>query len=275
MATKDAELETKTKEFEALLATRDSELGTKTKEFEESLATKDAELETMTKTLEEHVLQIRALEAEVAQLRQGSGIGAGGGVQSPGDEQVLPENEEQAGEEARSPRNEQPLHEEDEQAGENVDQEEGGEPVVSEGEDSRGMIVQLGRWIVRYTGTAHLNCGSFMSLDGVECADECISMKEKGVYTAFFHLKERARANTVRAMLSRMVEITEFKLLALRREKGRGHYHMKAIQAKLASDPGSLHINTTRQYAGRQPTRFSAERGSRECKRKAPRAGGL
>ena len=76
-------------------------------------------------------------------------------------------------------------------------------------------------------------------------------------------------------MLSRMVEITEFKLLALRREKGRGHYHMKAIQAKLASDPGSLHINTTRQYAGRQPTRFSAERGSRECKRKAPRAGGL
>jgi hypothetical protein len=72
-----------------------------------------------------------------------------------------------------------------------------------------------------------------------------------------------------------VVEITEFKLLELGKQKRRGYHYMKVIQARLASDPGSLHINTTWQSAGRQSTRFSAERGSRECKCKAPRAGGL
>ena len=262
-------------DVEARLTAKDAELGTKTKEFEESLATKDAELETMTKTLEEHVQRIRALEAEVAQLRQGSGVGAGGGVQSPGDEQVLPENEAQAGEGVNSPREEQSEREEDEQAGENVNQEEGGDSVVSDEEDTRDSTVQLSRWIVRYTGSSHLKCGILLSLDGTECVDECISMKEQGVYTAFFHLKERARVKSVKAMLSRVVEIAEFKLLELGKKRGRGYHYMKVIQARLASDPGSLHINTTWQSVGRQSKRFSAERGSRECKRKAPRAGGL
>ena len=291
LATKDAELEARVKAFEEQLASKDIELVNKTEELGRATLELDAaralvvsergaaelrvqaleaesgqKVRALEAESEERGQKVRALEAEVAWLKQGRGVGAaGGGVQSPGDNQVPPGNEEQAGEEVDSPRDEQPRENE-----ELVSEEEGGQPVESEEPEVpvRGTTMQLSRWIVRYTGTAHLKCRSLLSLDGVECADECISMKEQGVYTVFVHLKKKARARAVKALLSRVVEITEFNLLELGKKKGRGHHYMKVIQARLATDPVSLHINITRPSEGRQSTRFSAERGARDYGRK-------
>jgi hypothetical protein len=293
LAAKEAELGDRVKALEEQLAAKDVELDARVKAFDEQLATKNIELVRKTEELGRATLEldavrvlvvsergaaelrvqaleaesgqkVRALEVEVAQLRQGSGAGAGVGVQSPGDNQVPPGNEEQAGEEINSPRDEQPPRENEEL----VSEEEEGQSVESEEVHVRGTTMQLSRWIVRYTGTAHLKCRSLLSLDGVECADECISMKEQGVYTVFVHLKKKARARAVKALLSRVVEITEFNLLELGKKKGRGHHYMKVIQARLATDPVSLHINITRPSEGRQSTRFSAERGARDYGRK-------
>ena len=130
---------------------------------------------------------------------------------------------------------------------EDEEEQEDDPPLGSAGVRAGPIIHAMKRWIVRFTGTAHLRCSHFPAPNGVERVIECISMAEdveNRAYVAFIRLKKKATLHFLSVWLTGMDQVSTFELLDLGRKNGKGKPFLKIIEDRLASAPHSLCVDT-------------------------------
>ena len=147
---------------------------------------------------------------------------------------------------------------------------------------------QTCRWVVRYRGALrHLTRRHFSPGGVLDRLDECITMmaaegggggaqaEEGAACVAYFRLKRKATHRAVSAWLSGIEGVAAFELVALGRYTIRGAQLLRAMERRLASDPGSFFFDLEGLPEGARSGRSSLELGFKRGKRTAQRVDGV